>query len=305
MFGSHLSISGGMHNALLAAEAYGMDTVQVFTKNQQQWQAKPFSEDTITPFKSHAARLGFHHIVAHASYLINLAAPGELLWEKSLAAFADEMHRCDQLAIPCLVLHPGAHVGTGEDAGIARITQALARLFREHPGSVTVCLETTAGQGSSLGYRFEHLAAILRPLDDAGFAQRLSVCVDTAHILAAGYDITTADGTRRVLDEMERVLPGGVNRVKVWHLNDSKKALGTRVDRHEHIGRGCIGLDAFRVLCTDPRLRNVPKILETPKEKAPDGRDWDVVNLALLQKLTAGKKVSLKLKPPAKNRKPF
>jgi deoxyribonuclease-4 len=215
------------------------------------------------------------------------------------------MHRCDQLAIPYLVVHPGAHVGSGEDAGIARITLALTRLLREHPGTVTVCLETTAGQGSSLGHRFEHLAAMLNPLDNAGFAQRLAVCVDTAHILAAGYDITSAEGTRRVLAQLDQLLPGGISRVKVWHLNDSKKALGTRVDRHEHIGRGCVGLDAFRVLCTDPRLRHIPKILETPKLTAPDGRDWDVINLALLQKLTDGKKVSRKLKSPAKPRKPL
>jgi deoxyribonuclease IV len=304
MFGSHLSISGGMHKALLAAEGYGMDTVQVFTKNQQQWRAKPLDADEITLFTHHAQRLGFRQIVAHASYLINLAAGDGILWEKSSAAFAEEMARCDQLGIAFLVVHPGSHGGAGDAVGIARVVDALKRLFDEHPGNVTVCLEATAGQGNSLGHRFEQLAAMLTPLDKAGFARRVALCVDTAHILAAGYDIRTAEGTRQVLAEIDRIIPGGgVKRVKAWHLNDSKKPLGSRVDRHEHLGRGFVGLPAFGVLGTEPRLRDVPKILETPKETAPDGRDWDEVNLAILRRLAAGKRISLKFRTPRAKRK--
>jgi deoxyribonuclease-4 len=307
VFGSHLSIAGGRHKALLAAEKYGMETVQVFTqspqswglqgvidplftKNQQQWQAKPLEDLVIKEFRTHAERLSYNHIVAHDSYLINLAAPSTELWEKSIAAFAHEMQRCDQLGIPYLVTHPGAHVGAGEEAGIARVVSGMVRILQsDDTGKVAVCLETTAGQGSTLGYRFEQLAAMLAGIDAAGFGHRVGVCVDTCHILAGGYDITTAAGTRAVLEEMDRVI--GLHRVKAWHLNDSKKPLGSRVDRHEHIGRGCVGLEAFGVICSDPRTSGVPKIMETPKEQCPDGRDWDVVNLSLLRRLAKGEKV--------------
>jgi len=293
MFGSHLSIAGGMHNALVAAEGYGMETVQVFTKNQQQWAARPLDLDVITTFRGHMERLRYGHVVAHDSYLINLAAPADALWEKSIAAFAHEMERCDQLGIPYLVTHPGAHVGTGEDAGIARVIAGMVRILREQQkGDVTVCLETTAGQGSTLGYKFEQIAAMIEGIERAGLGNRVGVCVDTCHILAAGYDIRTAAGTRAVLDELDRVI--GLSRVKVWHLNDSKKALGTRVDRHELIGRGHVGVEAFGVICNDARMSAVPKIMETPKEKAPDGRDWDEVNLHLLRGLAAGKKMRVK-----------
>ncbi|HEY4328214.1 MAG TPA: deoxyribonuclease IV [Phycisphaerae bacterium] len=300
MFGSHLSIAGNMSNAILSAESYGMETVQVFTKNQQQWNARPLEDAVIKEFNDHSQRLNYHHIVAHDSYLINLAAPGDPLWEKSIEAFAHEMERCDQLGIPYLVTHPGAHVGTGEEAGIARVIAAMTRILRrQEKGRVTVCLETTAGQGSTLGYRFEQLAAMLAGVDaisGGGFSHRVAVCVDTCHILAGGYDITTADGTRKVLDELDRVI--GIPRVKAWHLNDSKKPLASRVDRHEHIGRGFIGLQAFGVICSDPRMGNTPKILETPKDKAPSGDDWDTLNLGILRSLAAGKKPRLKHFPP-------
>lgn len=256
----------------------------------------------IGEFRTQAQRLGYGHIVAHDSYLINLAAPGAELWEKSIEAFEEEMRRCELLGIPYLVTHPGAHVGTGEEAGIARVVAAMVRILQRREkgggqdarvtGGVTVCLETTAGQGTSLGYRFEQLAAMLAGIDAAGFGQRVAVCVDTCHILAGGYDITTAEGTRGVMAELDRVI--GLSRVKAWHLNDSKKALGTRVDRHEHIGRGCIGVEAFGVICADPRTQGVPKIMETPKEKAPDGVDWDVHNLRLLRGLAAGKRMRVK-----------
>ena len=293
MFGSHLSIAGGMHNALLAAEGYGMETVQVFTKNQQQWNARPLDPAAVKLFREHAERLGFQHIVAHDSYLINLAARDEALWEKSIGAFIHEMERCDQLGIRYLVTHPGAHVGSGEEAGVARVVAAMNRILRQQEsGSVTVCLETTAGQGTCLGCTFEQLAAMIDGIEQK---HRVAVCVDTCHILAAGYNITTAASTEAVLDKLDRVI--GLDRVKVWHLNDSKKPLASRVDRHEHIARGHVGIEAFGVICRHPRATGVPKIMETPKEAAPDGRDWDVVNLHLLRGLVAGKRMRLKKFP--------
>ncbi len=275
-----------------------METVQVFTKNQQQWKAKPLEAEGIREFRGHCERLNFSHVVAHDSYLINLATGDSALWEKSIAAFAHEIDRCEQLGIRHLVTHPGAHVGAGEAAGIARVIEALVRIMRERPagagggGLTTICLETTAGQGSTLGYKFEHLAEMLDGVDRAGFGDRFGVCVDTCHIHAAGYDISNAGGTRKVLEEFDRTV--GLGRVKAWHLNDSKKGCGSRVDRHEHIGRGCIGVEAFGVICSDVRMAGVPKIMETAKDKCPDGREWDVVNLELLRGLAAGKKMRLK-----------
>ena len=255
------------------------ETVQVFTKNQQQWSAKPLDSAAVKEFRRHAERLGFEKIVAHASYLINLASPVPAAWHKSVHSFLDEMRRCSELRIPYLVVHPGSHVGVGESAGIEKIIAALNQLFEsDESGGVTVCLETTAGQGTSLGHTFEQLATMI---DGVKQKQRVAVCVDTCHILAAGYDITTSESTRKVLEELDRVV--GLELVKVWHFNDSKKALGSRVDRHEHIGRGEVGLEAFGVLCGDPRLRDVPKILETPKGKTDEGEDWDAVNLAVLR----------------------
>lgn len=289
MFGSHLSISGGMHLALLEAEKLRFSTVQVFTKNQQQWQARPLDPAAVATFRQQAERLGFEQMVAHDSYLINLAAVDDGLRSKSMEAFAEEMRRCDALGIRYLVTHPGAHCGQGEETGLRKVVEAFRSILQEQPeGKVTVCVESTAGQGSCLGHRFEHLRAIL---DGVG-SERMGVCLDTCHLLAAGYDLTTADGTRQVIDTFERVV--GLKPLKVWHLNDSKKPLGSHVDRHEHIGRGCVGLAAFGVICADERFRRMPKILETPKDAAPDGRDWDEVNLEILESLAAGREVIIK-----------
>ncbi len=282
MLGSHLSISGGLHNALLEAETLNLQTVQIFTKNQQQWKCKPLETLSVDMFRQHTRRLGLSQLVAHDSYLINLGSADPELWQKSVDAFAVEMQRCDALGIDFLVTHPGAHGGAGEEAGIARVVQgldaALAREDQAMPGRVTVCLETTAGQGTSLGWQFEHLAEIRRRVHHP---ERFAVCLDTCHVFAAGYDITTAAKTRRMLDLFDKKI--GIQHLRVIHANDSKKPLGSRVDRHAHLGHGGIGRHAFRVLCTDDRVRNIPKILETPKDKAPDGRPWDVVNLELLR----------------------
>jgi deoxyribonuclease-4 len=280
MFGSHLSISGGMHNAILSAEKLGMETVQVFTKNQQQWAAKPLADDAVAAWKAELKRVKLGRTVAHDSYLINLGSPDDALWEKSTAAFVHEIERCEQLGIHYLVTHPGAHNGSGEDAGLKRVAAALDQVFAHLPdGKTVVCLEATAGQGTSLGYKLEHLAELI---ERSKHPKRLAVCLDTAHLFAAGYDFRGRKyaAFRKVLDRTV-----GVKKVKVLHLNDSKKDLGSRVDRHEHIGRGTIGLDGFKPIVRDEAWLGVPKILETEKGASPEGEEWDLVNIRALKSL--------------------
>jgi deoxyribonuclease-4 len=297
MFGSHLSIAGGLHNAALAAEKFGMDTVQIFTKNQQQWRVKPLEEDVVASWKSHCGRLNLEHTVSHDSYLINLASPDDALWQKSIELFVEELRRCAILGIPYLVTHPGAHVGCGEDAGLKRVAEALdivhqrlplsAKRPKKNSGLSTqnsglfpiTCLEITAGQGTCLGHRLEHLATIIELSKDP---DRLAVCLDTAHLFAAGYDFRGRKYARFV-KEIEATV--GLDRIKVLHLNDSKKELGSRVDRHDHIGRGQIGLEGFKPIVRDKRWKSIPKIIETPKEKDDAGRDWDAVNIETLKSL--------------------
>lgn len=280
MFGSHLSIAGGMHNAVLSAQKLGMATVQVFTKNQQQWQVKPLEQAAIDQWISHCEAAGYMQTVSHDSYLINLASPDEALWRKSIDLFIEEVRRCVQLKIPYLVTHPGAHMGAGEEAGLKRVAEALDIVHEAVPTkSVITCLESTAGQGSSLGYRLEHLATIIEQVRQPS---RLGVCLDTAHLLAAGYDFRGRKYAK-FRQEVDRIV--GIERVKVWHLNDSKKDLGSRVDRHEHIGLGFVGDDGFRPIVRDKAFCDVPKILETPKAKRDDGREWDEVNLERLRGL--------------------
>ncbi len=282
MFGSHLSIAGGLHNALLQAEKLGCETTQIFTKNQKQWQCPPLGKEAVKDWKSHCKRLKFAHTVSHGSYLINLASPDEAMWRKSIALFVEEVSRCDALGIPYLVTHPGAHMGKGEDAGIARIVEALNVVLDAVPKSkgVTVCLEATAGQGTSIGHQLEHLAEIIEKVKSP---KRFGACLDTAHLFAAGYDFRAKkyDAFRKRLDKTL-----GLSRVKVLHLNDSKKELGSRVDRHEHIGKGCIGVEGFRPWLQDDAFNRIPKILETEKGTCPEsGRDWDAVNLEVLRSL--------------------
>jgi deoxyribonuclease-4 len=280
MFGSHLSIAGGMHKALLAAEKYGFDTVQVFTKNQQQWKCKPLERGCIDDWRQHCARLKFKRTVSHDSYLINLASPDPSLWVRSTEVFIEELRRCEQLGIPYLVTHPGAHAGAGEAEGLARVVAALDVVHEMLPrAKVITCLEITAGMGTSLGYKLEHLAEIISRVRHA---RRVGVCLDTAHLFAAGYDFRGRKYAR-FMKQLDATV--GIKRVKVWHLNDSKKPLGSRVDRHEHIGRGLIGLEGFRPIVCDERWARVPKILETKKGKCDDGRQWDEVNLDTLRAL--------------------
>ena len=290
MFGSHLSIAGGLYHAIEEAQKLHLQTVQIFTRNQQQWKSPDLLPQAIADFRRAADAAGFSQIVAHDSYLVNLAAPDQQLREKSLQAFTNEIRRCDVLGIRYLVTHGGSHGGAGEDEGLNRLTDSLRAAFAATPGAaVTVCLETTAGQGHALCWRFEHLSRIIQNL---GEPARIGVCMDTCHILAAGYDITSETGMADVWQEFDRVV--GLDWLKVMHLNDSLKPLGSRVDRHAHIGRGHVGLGAFRFLCQHQQLNHVPKILETAKEDAPDGRPWDVINLQVLRALAAGKPVKLK-----------
>ncbi len=285
MFGSHLSIAGGMHHAVLEAERLMFDTVQVFTKNQQQWRCPPLLDEAVALWKTHCRRMKFRHTVSHASYLINLASPDRQMWRKSIALFIEEVRRCAILGIPYLVMHPGAHMGQGESAGLVRVARALDEVHAAVPeakGTVLTCLESTAGQGTCLGHRLEHLAEILSRCGDPG---RLGVCLDTAHLFAAGYDFR---GRRYAKFRRELGATIGLSQVRVLHLNDSKRPLGSRVDRHEHIGLGTIGPEGFRPFLRDRYFKTIPKILETPKEKHPDGRDWDAVNLEALRALSLG-----------------
>jgi deoxyribonuclease-4 len=280
MFGSHLSIAGGLHNALLEAEKLGFDTVQVFTKNQKQWKCNPLEPSAADEWCSNCTRLKFKRTVSHDSYLINLATNNPTFWEQSVALFMEELRRCVALRIPYLVTHPGAHMGEGEEAGLTRVVAALDVIHDAVPaGGVTTCLEITAGQGTSLGYKLEHLAEIMSRVKTP---KRLGVCLDTAHLFAAGYDLRGRKYAK-FRKEVEKTV--GLSRVKVLHVNDSKKDLGSRVDRHDHIGKGLIGLDGFRPIVRDEAFAGVPKILETPKGKDERGRNWDAVNVEVLRSL--------------------
>jgi deoxyribonuclease-4 len=278
LLGAHMSIAGGHALAIDRATEFGMTACQIFTKNANQWAAKPIDPSAAEGFRTRVAGSEVAFLVAHDSYLINLASPDDALWERSMAAFADELLRCGQLGVPWLVTHPGAHMGSGVDEGLRRVAAALNRLFDEQPDlGVTVLLETTAGQGTALGRTFEELAGILELVEDQ---TRVSVCFDTCHVFAAGYDIRDASTYTATMVAFDEVI--GLERLRVFHLNDSKKGLGARVDRHANIGEGELGEDAFRLLLTDERFRERPGILETPK--GDDGED-DRRNMATLRDL--------------------
>ncbi len=285
MFGSHLSIAGGLHNALLEAKKLNMDCVQVFTKNQRQWKVKPLEADTIEQWHATRKETGIDHVVSHDSYLINLASPDASNLKKSRDLFREEIERCESLDIPFLVTHPGAHMKEGEAAGLKRVAKSLDSIHKAMSGYKTVTLlEITAGQGTALGYTFEHLRSII---DQVKEPDRLAVCLDTAHMIAAGYDLTSEKGCRETLKELDDVV--GLDLVKCIHMNDSKIERGKRVDRHEHIGHGYVSLDAFRVIVNHRKFKKVPKVLETAKEDHPNGQPWDAVNLATLRGLVKKK----------------
>lgn len=258
-----MSIAGGVWNALRAGESVGCEAVQVFTKSSRQWASAPLKEEDVREFRDAWEAGPIHTVIAHDSYLLNLGAPDQELRKKSVAAFVDEMERCEALAIPWLVAHPGAHTGQGEEAGLRTIARSLDAVHRRCQGyRVRVALEITAGQGTNLGHRFEHIRRIM---DGVKASERLRVCFDTEHAFAAGYDIRTREGYERTFEEFDEKV--GLGLIAAFHLNDSKKELNCRVDRHEIIGKGHIGLEAFRLLVNDRRFFGLPMCLETPKGK--------------------------------------
>ncbi|MBN9118521.1 MAG: deoxyribonuclease IV [Planctomycetes bacterium] len=282
LFGTHVSTRRGAANALASAVTLGCGTAQIFTKNASQWSAAPLTDEEVTAFRRAVGASGLAHLTAHDAYVINLASPNPTTYAKSVNAFVDELERAEALGLDYLVTHPGSHTGSGEETGLARVTGGYDEALARCPGfKVRVLLETTAGQGTALGHRFEHLAAILRR---AKGADRMGVCFDTCHVFAAGYALASESDYAATFQQFEDLI--GLSRLKLFHVNDSAKPFGSRVDRHAGIGRGEIGIDAFRRLVTDPRFAHLPMILETPKED-DDGNDMDAVNLATLRRLSA------------------
>jgi deoxyribonuclease IV len=284
ILGAHESIAGGYYKAVERARAVGCDCVQIFTKNNNQWRAKELTDEDVRLFQSALKEHGITHPLAHDSYLINLASPDPVLWKKSVDSFVMEMLRADRLGIPYLVTHPGAYTTASEEAGIATIARALDEVHAQTRGIKTCCLlENTAGQGSCLGCRFEQLAAIL---DGVQNPDLLGVCIDTCHLFAAGYPLSTEKDYKATMRAIDMTV--GLKLVKAFHVNDSLKPLGSRVDRHAHIGRGMLGKEAFRLLLNDRRFRKVPMYIETPKGMEK-GKDLDTINLRTLRRLIAKK----------------
>ena len=282
-----MSTAGGVYTAYKRGQDATCDSMLIFTKSNRQWKAKPLTDKDVTAYKEAAETFSHIHPVAiHASYLINIASPKPELWEKSCGALKVEVERAGLLDIPLLTFHPGSHMELSVEEGLAKIAAGLKRVLAETAVSApntTICLETMAGQGTHLGHRFEHLATILEQVGDT---ERLGICFDTCHVFAAGYDIRTPDTYATTIAELDHVV--GLNRIKCFHLNDSKHELGSHKDRHEHIGQGFIGLDGFANFVNDPRWANHPAHLETPKtEKDDDGNDidMDVENLKVLREL--------------------
>jgi deoxyribonuclease-4 len=280
LLGAHMSISGGFDRAVERACDVGCRCLQIFTKNNNQWRAKLIAAEESSRFQRQLAARRIVHPLAHASYLLNLASPDQTLWKKSLDALVNEMQRIEQLHIRCLVIHPGAYCQGSERQGLRLIATALNEMDRQTRPAKTVCLlETTAGQGTSIGWRFEHLAELLQRVKTP---ERFGVCFDTCHVFAAGYPLAGEKEYRATFRQFDKLV--GLRQIKAFHLNDSKRPLGSRVDRHEHIGRGHLGCEAFRLLLNDQRFAKIPKYLETPKEHPP-GKVWDKINLRRLKRL--------------------
>ena len=280
LLGAHQSIAGGVENSLARGLEAGCDTIQIFVKTPNRWVSKPLAEENVIAFREAVAETGIWPVFAHSLYLINMATPDEALWRKSLDALVDDLERCEQLRLPGLVIHPGSHMGSGEEAGISRVAAALDAVHARLPGyDVQVWLEVTAGQGAHLGYTSAQLRGMIDAVKES---ERLGVCFDTAHAFAAGYELRTREGYEATWHEFDETL--GLDRLRAIHLNDSKRELGSRVDRHEHIGKGLLGLEPFRFLLNDPRFRGIPMTLETEKSK---DLVEDKENLAVLRSLVA------------------
>ena len=281
LLGAHVPVAGGLSLAPARGRSIAAGAIQVFTRNQVQWKVRPVIAEEAVAFRSAVAASGIRAVLAHGSYLVNLASPDPAGCERSLDAFVAEMERCQDLGIPYLVFHPGAHLGAGEDAGLRAVAASLDQaLERARSLSVMPLIEITAGQGSCVGHRFEHLASILGRVRQP---ERLGICLDTCHLFAAGYDIATPRGYERTLAELDRLV--GLEKVRAFHLNDAKGGLGSRLDRHQSIGRGHLGLATFRRLLDDRRFRGLPTVLETPGPLAAWKRE-----LKLLRGLRRGKR---------------
>ena len=278
--GAHMSISGGLHLAIDRAVAAGCGVLQIFTRNSNQWKGKPVSDADAALFRTKFAASGLREVISHDIYLINLASPPGDTRDKSLAAFRDELETCARLGISKVVMHPGSHLADSPQTGLERVVAAFDQLFHEVPQyEGIVLLETTAGQGSNLGRSFEELEMII---NGSRFPDKFGVCFDTCHTFAAGYDTATEDGYADTMQQFDRLI--GLDLLHCFHLNDSKKGLGSRVDRHDHIGHGALGLNPFSFILNDPRFLTVPKILETPKG---DNDEMDAVNLGILRGLVS------------------
>lgn len=278
LLGAHTSTSGGVSKAVERAINLGFTAMQIFTKNNNRWLAKPLEQKEIKKFKINIENSNIKFVVAHDSYLINLCASNPELLEKSRVAFIDELTRCEQLGIPFLNFHPGSHTGRGEEEGLKVIAESINMAHdKTKDFKVNSMLEITAGQGTALGYRFEHIAKIIELVEPK---ERMSVCIDTAHLFAAGYDFRSKETYYKTMQDFDRII--GISKLECFHMNDSKKELGSRVDRHDHIGNGFIGIEGFRNIMNDEKLVSVPKILETPK-----GKDQleDLENLEVLKNL--------------------
>ncbi|MCG3178999.1 MAG: Endonuclease 4 [Phycisphaerae bacterium] len=284
-FGAHMSTAGGLENGIAEAVRFKCDALQIFVKNQRQWNAPPLTGEQARAWFDARSRTAVAPVVVHDSYLINLGSPDAKAWQRSLEAIVDELERCDRLGIELLVTHPGSHVGAGEEAGIANIVRAMDALVERLPKlSTRVLLEVTAGQGTNLGCRFEQIAAMI---GRCAKPEAFGVCLDTCHAFAAGYDIRTPEGVACTLDEFDATI--GLERLHCIHLNDSKRELGSRVDRHEHIGLGMIGARGLAAIVREPRLAHLPMILETPKGTDPkSGREYDAINLGKLRRYLKG-----------------
>lgn len=278
LLGAHMSIAGGYYKAVEAAAALNMDCVQIFTKNNNQWRAKPLTDEDVKRFRNALEKTGIQKPCAHDSYLINLASPKDELWKKSLDAFVIELERAEALGLAGVVMHPGSYVTSSEEEGLRKIVQAIDQALEQTDGFQTeIWLETTAGQGTNLGWKFEHLDYII---SEAADSSRLGVCVDTCHIFAAGYPIQKPADYEETMREFDRII--GIDRIRAFHLNDSKKEFGSRVDRHDNIGEGCLGREPFRHILTDSRFKDIPMYMETPKGER-DGEELDAVNLGVLR----------------------
>jgi deoxyribonuclease-4 len=285
--GAHMSVAGGVSKAVERAVVHGCEALQIFTKNASQWRGKPLDPTEIRLFRRRIEETGIKPVVSHASYLINLATTFPILREQSIAAFVDEIDRAEALGLLGVVMHPGTCTAGPDDEALRLIADAIRVAFKARPRAKTmVLLEHTAGQGRTLGHRFEHLATVVKHLRGS---KRVGVCLDTCHLVASGYDITTEAGYRDTFDQFDRIV--GIEQLKVFHGNDSKRPCGSRVDRHEHIGDGCIGLEPFRRLLHDPRFTGLPILIETEKTHGAEKKGvivadpLDVRNLETLRRL--------------------